>query len=487
MTLRRLVESLLVTGFDGTSVPDWLRRRVDGGVGGVCWFAQNTTDPAQARRLADELHGLREGLLVTVDEEGGEVTRLEASVGSSWPGHGTLGALNDTGTTRAVAGQLGRQLAAAGVDIALSPVVDVNSNPANPVIGVRSFGSEPSLVADHGVAFVEGLQASGVAACAKHYPGHGATVVDSHLGLPRVDDPRALVEERDLAPFAAVVDAGVRCVMTAHVVFTAYDSEPATMSRVLLDHLRHDLGFDGVVVSDALDMNAVSRGVGRGEGAVRALDAGVDLVCIGNPCFPEVYDAQSRLDEVATAVEQAVIRGRLDVQRLEQAANRVAQLTTWIRDGAADSGEPDLDVGRDAVTRALHVTGDVHLGPVGPLVVDLGGEVNLAAGRQGGRIGAAFAELDPGTRVVALRTADEVSSVLAHASGRAVVVVIRHPERTESRTVLESVLAKRPDAVVVCTGLGCGTTLGDRVVQTYGGGRVVADTVAAMVVGGGAV
>ena len=312
-TLRRLASAVVVTGYGGPMAPDWLLRRLDQGLGGVCWFAHNVTDVEQARTLSDQLHDVRDGVVVMSDEEGGDVTRLEAGRGSSWPGHAALGALDDVGTTRAVAVELGLQLRRARVDIALSPVVDVNSNPDNPVIGIRSFGSTPELVARHGRAFVEGLQSVGVAGCAKHFPGHGSTVVDSHLGLPTVDDPEDVVRARDLAPFAAVVEAGVRSVMTAHVVFTAFGDEPATLSPRLLGLLRDELGFDGIIVSDALDMKAISAGVGHGEGAVLTLLAGTDLICIGNPSFPEGYDAESRLELVVTAVTEAVRAGRLPV------------------------------------------------------------------------------------------------------------------------------------------------------------------------------
>ena len=232
------------------------------------------------------------------DEEGGDVTRLEAATGSSYPSHAALGALDDVDATRRVAAAMGRRLRDVGIDVALAPVVDVNADPENPVIGTRSFGATPDLVARHGAAFVRGLQGAGVVACAKHYPGHGSTHTDSHLALPTVADPVEVLLERDLAPFRAAVEAGVRCVMTAHVVFPAYDpvdKVPATLSPVLLGLLRRELGFGGVVITDALDMKAISATVGHGEGAVRSLAAGADLLCIGNPGYPETYDADERL------------------------------------------------------------------------------------------------------------------------------------------------------------------------------------------------
>ena len=211
----------------------------------------------------------------------------------------------------------------------LGPVADVASEPDNPVIGERSFGADPSLVSRHVVAALEGLHAAGVVGCVKHFPGHGATRTDSHLELPRVPAAEQLWRERDLPPFRAAVEAGVRCVMTAHVVLEALDDQPATLSPRVLGALREELGFDGpdqVVVTDAVDMRAISDGVGRARGAVLALAAGADLVCLGNPAFPDRYDAAAALAEVVAAVVGAVESGELPLPRLREAAARVAAL-----------------------------------------------------------------------------------------------------------------------------------------------------------------
>src|SRR5699024_6870989 len=236
----------------GTSAPEWLVRELDAGLGGECWFAHNLSDGGGTRALADEIHEACEGALIWNDDEGGAVSRLYSAIGSPWSGyaalfqdddvdamtvspwpcHAALGQVDVVDATRAVARGIGETARRAGVDIALSPVVDVNSDAANPVIGVRSFGDTPGLVARHGAAFVDGLQSTGVAACAQHFPAHGATRVDSHLGLPTVDASRDVLWARERAPFLAAAEAGVRCVMTAHVSFPAVDVEPATMSPV---------------------------------------------------------------------------------------------------------------------------------------------------------------------------------------------------------------------------------------------------------------
>ncbi|WP_324275572.1 glycoside hydrolase family 3 protein [Blastococcus brunescens] len=208
---------------------------------------------------------------MALDEEGGDVTRLEYLTGSSYPGNLALGVVDDPAVTEAVAAAIGADLRRAGVTVDFAPSVDVNSDSRNPVIGVRSFGPDPDAVARHGVAYVRGLQSAGVAATAKHFPGHGATTVDSHLGLPTIDADAATFRRRELPPFAAAVRAGVDLVMTSHVVFSALDARPATLSRrLLVDLLRTELGFAGVVVTDALDMAGVRAAHGvAGAGCAR--------------------------------------------------------------------------------------------------------------------------------------------------------------------------------------------------------------------------
>ena len=206
-------------------------------------------------------------------------------------------------------------MAQVGVTLDLAPVADVNTNPRNPVIGVRSFGSEPELVSRHVAAYVRGLQSAGVAACAKHFPGHGDTEGDSHLELPTAAGDLADA----LPPFRAAIGAGVRAIMTAHIRVPELDDAPATLSRrILQDLLREELGFGGVVVTDALDMKGVAT-VGT-ECAARALAAGADALCLGAGVGPEPVETAQR------AIVEAVRAGRLPKERLAEAAGRVADM-----------------------------------------------------------------------------------------------------------------------------------------------------------------
>ena len=312
----------LLPGFPGTTLPAWLRDRLRAGLGGVCLFARNIADHDQLAALTAEIRTANPDAVIALDEEGGDVTRLFADVGSPFPGNAVLGRLDDLDLTRAVAAEVGWALRRTGCTMTFAPDVDVNSNPDNPVIGVRSFGPRPDLVARHGAAWVEGLQATGVDGCAKHVPGHGDTGQDSHLALPIVDRSLAELRERELVPFVAAAAAGVRALMTSHILLPQVDPEaPATFShRVLTGLLREELGYDGVVVTDALDMAGASSPGGLPESAVRALAAGCDLLCLGNDNTAEQVDA------IVRAVEDAVADGRLDAARLAEAVRRVRGL-----------------------------------------------------------------------------------------------------------------------------------------------------------------
>src|SRR4051794_39012370 len=236
--LPELAATVLQPGFIGTAVPDWVRRRIAEGLGGVALFARNVESPTQVAALTRQLRAERPDVIVAIDEEAGDVTRFESRHGSSRPGNLGLGAIDDPALTELVARDLGLDLARAGITLNYAPDTDVNSNPDNPVIGVRAFGAEPHLVARHSAAFIRGLQEAGVAACAKHFPGHGDTSVDSHHAVPLIDKDRAELDAGELVPFRAAIAAGVRVVMTGHLLVPAYDDRlPATLSRSILTGL----------------------------------------------------------------------------------------------------------------------------------------------------------------------------------------------------------------------------------------------------------
>jgi beta-N-acetylhexosaminidase len=372
-----LARAVLFPSFPGTEPPDWVRRFLAGGGGGITLFAYNLPLSGVTAALWAE----RDDILLCIDEEGGDVTRLEAETGSSYPGNAALGAIDDVALTEAVGESIGHDLAAAGVNWNLAPVADVNV-PGNPVIGVRSFGSDPALVARHTAAFVTGTQRAGVAACAKHFPGHGATTQDSHLEL-------AIVEgdvDAGLEPFRAAIGAGVASIMTAHVRVPAFGDAPATLNRALVQGLlREELGFEGVVYADALEMKAVSATVGVEEGAVQALRAGVDALCVGHDLGAEAVAA------IVEAVAAAV-----PAERLAEAAGRVSRLAASFGRQPPSRDSDNSSTGADAARRALEVAGDVRVEP-GARVVELTAIANIAAGEHAHRFDSAtrVSEGDP--------------------------------------------------------------------------------------------
>jgi beta-N-acetylhexosaminidase len=276
---------LLFCGFEGTDVPDDLAALVAAGrIGGVILFARNIETPEQVRELTTRLHALAPDetpLLIAIDQEGGRVQRLR-SPWTEWPPMRVVGDLEDTALTEDIARALARELLDLGIGLDFAPCVDVDTNPANPVIGDRSFGRDPAVVSRHTEHFVRAMQGAGVAACAKHFPGHGDTATDSHLELPRLDHDLERLRAVELPPFRAAVEAGVASIMTAHILFPALDADrPATISTDVMAILREELGYDGLVFSDDLEMKAVADHYEPEELVAGSLAAGVDslLVC----------------------------------------------------------------------------------------------------------------------------------------------------------------------------------------------------------------
>jgi beta-N-acetylhexosaminidase len=456
MSLDRDALAVILPGFEGPVAPDWLRRRLAEGLGGVVLFGWNVESPEQLRALTSVVRSEGE-VLIGIDEEGGDVTRLEVATGSSYPGNAALGAVDDVELTEQVAGAIGADLADVGVNLNLAPVADVNTNPLNPVIGIRSFGADGELVARHVAASVRGLQGAGVAACAKHFPGHGDTAQDSHHELPVVES----LEEAALLPFHAAVGAGVQSVMTAHIVVRSLGETPATMSREILhDLLRQELAYDGLVITDALEMKAISATVGVEEGAVRALAAGADGLCLGHDLFDE------SVVSVRDAIVGAVRSGRLPEERLAEAAERVRRTAEWASRGRLGKRVPP-EVGRDAARRAVQVVGAGQLLAT-PLVVELEPEPGMAAGRLGQSPGEWFRQVVPEAEVV--RSAE---AALTRANGRPLVIVTRDAHRHDwARDAIEQLVGSSADAVVVELGLPYWHPSAGGFVATYGAGRV---------------
>jgi beta-N-acetylhexosaminidase len=272
---------LLFVGFDGLEIPPELGKQIQAGrIGGVVLFRRNIGDVEQVRTLIRRLHELAPAdapLTVAIDQEGGRVQRLRAPW-TEWPPMRSLGARSVEETT-AFGKALALELLDVGVDLDFAPVVDVDSNPQNPVIGDRSFGREPATVGRHASAFIEAMQTAGVACCAKHFPGHGDTDLDSHLALPRLEIDRARLDRLELPPFRAAIAADVASIMTAHVLFPKLDPKrPATLSPTVMGMLRDELGYDALVFSDDVEMKALADHFSVEQRSLGVLEAGVDVI-----------------------------------------------------------------------------------------------------------------------------------------------------------------------------------------------------------------
>ena len=319
-SLRETIGRLLVVGIPGLELDATTRDAlVDLRAGGVILFKRNVDSPEQIRSLTKALHRLPSRPLISIDQEGGRVARLRAPF-TEMPAAAAVGYRGDVNLARRIGEAIGTELSSVGIDIDYVPVLDVHSNPENPVIGDRSFASDPAAVARLAIAMMRGLHAGGVISCGKHFPGHGDTSTDSHLELPVVARSRAGLEKIELAPFRAAVAAGIPMLMTAHVVYPALDKKrAATVSPAIIDGLlRRRMGFEGVVASDDLHMRAISETQSIAAAALASIAAGVDqlLVC------HDLAEAQNVVDAIAAAIED----GSIELKRVQRASQRILKL-----------------------------------------------------------------------------------------------------------------------------------------------------------------
>ncbi|WP_242901611.1 glycoside hydrolase family 3 protein [Actinomadura terrae] len=443
--LARLARGTLLPSFPGPTAPRWVLDELEAGLGGVTLFALTGNVPSPESLAALTMQMRKAGdPFVTIDEEGGDVTRLGGhATGSPYPGNAALGAVDDPELTRRVYRSLGAELAEVGVNLNFAPSVDVNTADDNPVIGTRSFGPDPELVARHAAAAVTGTQEAGVAACAKHFPGHGATVEDSHLSVPLVDADLELLDRRELVPFRAAIEAGTRAVMTGHLNLPAITrGVPATLSGAAITGLlRERLGYQGVIVTDALDMEGASGEIGIPEASVRALIAGADLLCLGPNEHAETLTA------TLEAIVAAVREGRLTEERLAASAGRTGRLKQWL--AGHSPAVVDRAAGLEAARRAIRVSGSLPGWSAAPLVVELEATGNIA-------VGPTPWGLNPWApdAVQADGAEGEADRVLERATGRGLVVVLRDAHRhAGQRALTNALLTARPDTVVVEMGL----------------------------------
>ncbi|MDA2923641.1 beta-N-acetylhexosaminidase [Acidobacteria bacterium AH-259-L09] len=316
----RRVGTFFVVGFDGISMPSSLKRLCERrGLGGVILFDRNIESPGQLKRLTGQLQSLSANgpLIISIDQEGGGFQRLKPPHFTAFPPACEVGIQTALDLGR----RMGQELAELGINVDLAPVLDVNTNPHNPIIDERSFGSDPQLVAEVGRLFVKGLQEKGVLACGKHFPGHGDTDQDSHLTLPVVDHPIGRLRTVELVPFYELIEARLIAVMTAHVLYPALDSTlPATFSEMILSGLlRKELGFEGLIITDDMGMAGSLSQADLSEACIQAFAAGCDLLL--------VCEHHQRHEEIIEALGKAIDRSNALQKRARESLERLRGVT----------------------------------------------------------------------------------------------------------------------------------------------------------------
>lgn len=335
MNLHKKVGRLLIAGFKGTTMSPEIKRLIhEYHIGGVILFGRNIGTPQEILALTQSLQheaktaGYTSPLLICIDQENGVVRRLGEGT-TIIPGAMLLGATHDPNHAFKAGLMTGKELKALGINWNLAPVVDINNNPKNPVIGVRSFGENAHEVTDMAKNSMLGMQESGVMTTLKHFPGHGDTSVDSHLDLPVIAHDLKRLHEVELVPFKECIAAGADAIMSAHVYFPALESQantPATLSRsVITGLLREELGFDGVVTTDCMEMDAIAKGIGTVNGCVKAVEAGVDLVMVSH-----IHPLQEQsILEIVEAVENGLISEQQIDHSIERIERMIAKYTSW--------------------------------------------------------------------------------------------------------------------------------------------------------------
>jgi len=340
-----LVHGVLLPSTRATKPPGWLLVALDAGSPGVMLCPENLGTPdAGFSDFIAAVHAVTTSPLIASDEEGGEISRLYARTPNPYPGAASLGRHRDPRTVTAVFESYGTSLRTAGITLALGPVADVNTDPGNPVIGVRSLSSHTRTAVDLVAASVRGLRAAGVRTCVKHFPGHGGVSNDTHHGQARSADTKGDLEDRHVRPFWAAFADGCDAVMTSHVTYSHLDNVPGSLSRrVVRGWLRDELGFRGAVITDAMDMHAVSPGPGT-HPVVAALRAGADLVCLGPSTTATSYT------DTVTAIARALMDGVLVRSELEVSLRRIAQLREPLPPTAIIGATPDwLSIATNAI------------------------------------------------------------------------------------------------------------------------------------------
>ena len=369
----RLILSTFSPGFGGAVVPEWIKPWLENGLGSVTLFASNTPNFETASKLISAIRSYNPEVLIAIDEEGGDVTRLFVREGSRYPTPALLGQCDDEDLTFRSYSSMGAILKSLGVDITYAPVADVVAYENNPIVGVRSFGMSSDVVNRHVLQAVHGLQSSGVSACVKHFPGHGAVLEDSHHDLPRIKFSKKDYERIHIQPFKNAIASGVSAVMVGHLIAECLDPNlPASLSsKILRDYLRSELGFKGLIVTDALDMGALGGPTKIHESALNALSAGADLLC-----FSGMGDQSQFVVNSFEWIQSALNRGEISEHSFIASSERIGE----IRAQNLKITKVEQNIDYKELISGFEVLGDVELSSSAINLVEIGTKPTIAAG-----------------------------------------------------------------------------------------------------------
>ncbi|USG66428.1 beta-N-acetylhexosaminidase [Brevibacillus ruminantium] len=350
MTLEEKIGQMIIAGVQGTSASSEDERMIkEQHVGGIIFYKNNLSDPSSVVRFANQLKQWNEShsvpLLLTVDQEGGRVSRLPGL--DLLPTAQEIGQWNNREAAGEIGAILGEELKGMGLNMNFAPVLDINNNPKNPVIGDRSFGSTAEIVSSMGIEVMKKMKQTGVIPVVKHFPGHGDTETDSHLDLPVIHKSEKDLTQLEWKPFASAIEEGADAVMVAHILFPQIDEQyPSSLSRaVVTGQLRDKLGFEGVILTDDLTMGAIVNRYGIGEASVLSVQAGTDIVLIAHE--------YSNVDKVIAALKQSVADGTLSEERIDESVRRILQLKTKFNLEDKPVDPPDLTLLNERISKAI--------------------------------------------------------------------------------------------------------------------------------------
>lgn len=453
-------------GFGGTVIPDWLKNWLEKGLGGVTLFSSNCPSLEETADLITEIRSYSPAVIISIDEEGGDVTRLFVREGSPFPTPAMLGKANDLKLTDGVYFELGKILRQIGVDLNFAPVGDVPVQRDNPIVGVRSFSDDFEIVSNHLVQAVSGMQRAGVAACIKHFPGHGGVEEDSHHVLPKLKGSLEELEATHLAPFISAIDAKAQSVMVGHIITPALDGDnPASLSRkVITNYLKSELGFNGIVVTDALDMGALGGTKKIANSALRAISAGADLLC-----FSGLFDQSLFVENSFALIKEIAIK---DENLAKEIFERSKFLTEWQPPHPeGSSARQPLPIEKIAAGFEIH--GDVKISQPNVQLIELSADPTIAAGFVAWGMRRALTRIGKNVR---LESSDSAHKIDPNSQ---LVVAFRDAYRDKRiLNILRKIEQSNPQAIFVDMGWPTYSFAPEKIIRTFGSSALASDAAA---------